>query len=143
DGHDTFVEQIGGAETLGIPWGDFTEHAAAVGFAKDLHHALEVPAHHAHALVKSRIRQQHSRFQVMPRLGKDPRVVKRAAPNAHTRTTGLLNHHLRGFRCCDVAIADNGNAAHRLRHRTNAGEIHRATKTLFARAAMDKYGGNA
>src|SRR5262249_24925993 len=44
------IKLVGWTKTLGIPGGDFAEHATAVRFSKCFHHQIQMPAHHTHSL---------------------------------------------------------------------------------------------
>ena len=72
----------------------------------------------------------------------NPRIVKRAAPDAHARAAGFIEHLLRGLRRGHVAVADDGNVLHGLHDGANTGQIHRAAETLLARPAMNKNRGD-
>ena len=51
---DLFVELVGGAESFGIPRRDFAKHPAAMFFAKNFYHQIQMTAHHADAFVETR-----------------------------------------------------------------------------------------
>ncbi len=70
-------------------------------------------------------------------MGENPRVVKRAAADAHARAAGRVEHQLRGLRAGDVAVADDRDALHRRDDAPDARQIHRAVEALLPRAAVD------
>jgi nifR3 family TIM-barrel protein len=70
----------------------------------------------------------------------NPRVVKRAPPNAHAGATRFVEHPLRRFGRCHVAIADHGNRPHSFHDFADARQVHRSAKALFARAPVDEDG---
>ena len=74
----------------------------------------------------------------MQRVLEDPRIVKRAAPDAHARAAGFIKHLLRGRRRDDVAVADDRNTLNGRHHGADAREVDGAAKTLCACAAMNK-----
>jgi len=52
---DEFVEFFRGAEAAGILDGHLPEHEAALAFAEDFHHQIEVALHDVHVLFKIRV----------------------------------------------------------------------------------------
>ena len=84
------------------------------------------------------LRPQPRSVQIFQRPLENPRIIKRAAPNAHARATGFVQHHFRGLRRHDVAIADDGNIFYGFNHFADASQIYRAAKTLFACATVNK-----
>ena len=81
--------------------------------------------------------------QILQRVLENPRIVKRAAADAHAGAAGFVEHLLRGLRRDDVAVADDGNVFHGFDDLADAGEIHRAAETLLARPAMNENRGDA
>src|SRR5260221_3584376 len=137
--HDLLVEFMHGAEAFGIPRRHLAEHPAAEVFAKDFNHQIQVAAHDAHAPgeggfgrqggarlrraqmplgVFRKVRARRSlappglAFQIRQRALENPRVIKRAASDAHARAAGFIEHLLRGRWRDDVAVADDGNGFH-------------------------------
>ena len=79
----------------------------------------------------------------MRRAPENPRVVERAAADAHARAARRFEHVLGCDRRGDVAVADDGDRPHRGDHRADAGEVHRAGKALGARPSVHEDRGHA
>src|ERR1700753_993630 len=73
----------------------------------------------------------------------DPRLVKAAAAQADAGAAGFIEHLFRGLRSDDIAVADDGDGFDGFDDFSEPSEIHGATETLFAGAAMDEDGGDA
>src|SRR5262249_25065027 len=82
-------------------------------------------------------------LQVLQGALEDPGVVEGAAADAHAGAAGFGEHFLGGFGGDDVAVANDGNCFDGLDDGADAGKVHGAAKTLFARAAVDEDGGDA
>src|SRR6185369_2009787 len=74
---------------------------------------------------------------------KNPRIIKRATPDAHAGATGFVEHLFGGLGSDDVAVADDGDIFDRFNHFADAGELDGAAEALFAGAAVDENGGDA
>ena len=134
--HHLLVELIRRTEPLRVPRRDLAEHPAPVLLAEHLDHQIQMPAQDANALRELRLRRQHARVQKLPRALENPRVIERPAPDAHPRAACLVEHPLRRLHRRHIAIADDRNPLHRLRHRADARQIHRAAEPLLARPPM-------
>jgi hypothetical protein len=132
------LNSLAGPNRLEYHGADLAEHPAAVLLAENFHHQIQVPAHHPHALLKIRLRRQFARAQKMPGVPENPRIVKRAAPDAHARAACFLEHHFGRLRRGDVAIADDGNARTACTTARMPARLTVPPKTLLARAAMHK-----
>lgn len=51
---DAFVKFVARSEAARILWSDFAKHPATRFLAENFDHQVEMPAHHAHALVEGR-----------------------------------------------------------------------------------------
>ncbi len=111
--------------------------------AKEFAVALEVSAEHAEAFGEIGFGQQFTRAEQMGRAAKNPRIVERAATDAHAGTTGFVEHVFRGDRRRDVAVADDGDGFHRLHDRPDASEIDATGEALRAGAAVNEDRGDA
>src|SRR4051794_33977772 len=90
EGHDAPVKFAGGSKALCIPGADFSEHPAAMHLPKKLDHQVQVPLHDPGAFFKFRLRLELAGAQKMGRVRKNPRIIKRAPPDAYPRAAGLL-----------------------------------------------------
>src|SRR5438270_840730 len=82
-------------------------------------------------------------LQIFQRSSENPRIIKRAAADAHAGTTGFIEHFFCRLRGDDIAVADDRDAFDGFDDFADAGEVDGAAKALFAGAAMDEDGGDA
>src|SRR5690606_15055520 len=101
-------------------------------------HQVEMPTHHPHAFFKRRLTQQRSRRDEMIRMLKNPRIVKRAATDAHSRATRFVEHPFRSLWRDNIAIADDRNRLHCFHYFADSCEIHLVSVTLFTHATLNK-----
>src|SRR5262249_22043121 len=97
--YDSFVEFVGRPKSFCIPGRNLAEHSAAMFLAENFYHQIQVPAHYAYALLEARLCRQFTCVQIMTRVEKNPRIVKRATADAYARAAGFIQHLLRRFGC--------------------------------------------
>ena len=103
---------------------------------------LEVAPQHPQAFGKRRLREELAGAEQMIRAAENPRIIKRAAADAHAGAAGLVEHMFRGLGCGDIAVADDGNFFDGFDDGTDAREIDAAGESLGAGAAVDENRGD-
>src|SRR3982751_3340306 len=98
DLNDLFVELIRGAESPGVPGGNFAKHSATEFFTENVDHKVQVAAHDAHTIFKPCFGWQLAGAQKLKRVSKNPGIVKGSASDADASTAGIGQHFASGFR---------------------------------------------
>ena len=141
--HEPLLQSLARAQNPAIPVGHLPEKQTSHVLVPMLDQKLIMPAHEPQSIGPGRGGQLFSRPIEMLHLVKNPGIEQSAAADRDARAPGFTKHPLDIVTSVNVAIADDGDGAHRLDDRPDSRQADRAAKTLLARASMDSDRRNA